>query len=327
MRINEVITEAGLLGKIGKGLGKVAIAPVRALDKLAGGTGEVGTASQKADYRAGKLEKQKQKVKIANQTAVSQAYERFEHSLRSQGVVLNDPRTYNENLKDMLHAFANYYYGSDYSTGPVIQKEINKLPLPTQLNPGTIKKYLDDAGNIFVGVTDNLLSYQLAQSKEQAAKAQAEKEKAAQEKTAQQPQQSAGPKLAPGVTAVSTDPVILRYGKRDYYIADDGMWHEMNNRTPVDDAWQQFFDKQAELVEPQRQVIQRPAASTAPVVKPQPQSRPSPVARSQPTPAEIRQQKQAAATRQVQRQMKPKITVRPGETLDQAMARTRASRA
>lgn len=326
MKVNEVITEAGLLGKIGRGLGSAAIAPIRALDIMGGGTGNVGTKGQIASRQQAAQTK-------ANQTAVKKAYDQFAQTLAPQGVKLNDPRTYSDTMRDMLQAFAVHYYGSDYGIGPVIQKELNKIPLPAALNPGSIRDYLDKTGEIYVNVNNNLLSYKLAQAKEQQAaqiqaqqdqqaKAQAEKEKAAAEK------QAAGPQLAQGVTAVSVDPVILRYGKRDYYIADDGMWHEMNNRNPVDDAWQRFFDQQAELVEPQRQVIQQPSAAQAPMAKPN-RTAPSaaPAAKAAPTPEQIRQQKQAAAAQRIQQQMKPKIQVRPGETLDQAIARTRVSRA
>jgi hypothetical protein len=325
MKINEVITEAGLLGKIGRGLGAAAIAPIRALDIIGGGSGNVGTKSQIAARQQAATEK-------ANRVAVTKAYDQFAQTLAPQGVKLNDPRTYNQSMKDMLQAFAVHYYGSDYTTGPVIQQELNKIPVPTTLNPGAIRDYLNKTGEVYVDVNNNMLSYKLAQAREQQAaklqaqqdqerKAQAEKEKAAAEK------QAAGPQLAPGVTAVSVDPVILRYGKKDYYIADDGMWHEMNNRNPVDDAWQRFFDQQAELVEPQRQIVQTPASTPAPVVKPNRTAPATPAAKAAPTPEQVRQQKQAAATQQIQRQLKPKIQVRPGETLDQAIARTRASRA
>jgi hypothetical protein len=277
------------------------------------------------------LSTQQKKATIANQSAVDQAYQHFEQSLAPSGVKLNDPRTYNNNMKDMLHAFANYYYGSDYSTGPIIQKEINKIPVPTAVNPGSIRQYLDQTGKVFVDVNANVLAYQLAQ--QQAQQAEKEQQAAAAEKEQQSKQtqqtQQQGPQLAQGVSVVSADPVILRYGKHDYYIADDGMWHAMNNKNPVPDAWQQFFDQQAEIAEPQRQVVQQPAQPAQSVQQTQPvQPRFQQPAQQQtaPSPEEIRQQKQAAAAKRIQQELKPKIKLQPGETLDQAIARTRASR-
>ena len=314
MKVNEVITEAGLLGKIGRGLGSAAIAPIRALDILGGGSGNVGTKSQVAAREQSKITK-------ANKLAVDKSYSHFAQMLSQQGINLNDPRTYTDSMKELLQAFVLHYYGSDWATGSTIQREINKIPVPTTINPGSIRQYLNQTGDVFVKVNNNMLAYKLAQTKEK----EAEKEKASAEQpqsTTTQPDATQGPQLAPGVSVVNTDPVILRYGKKDYYIADDGMWHERNNRNPVDDAWQQFFDKQAELVEPQFQVSRQPPARPAPAFTKPKQT----VAKPQPTPAEIRQQKQAAATQKIQQQMKPRIKLRSGETFDQAVARLRAGR-
>ena len=152
MKINEVITEAGLLGKSGRGLGAAAIAPIRALDIMGGGSGNVGTKSQIAARQQAAMTK-------ANQVAVKKAYDQFAQTLAPQGVKLNDPRTYNQSMKDMLQAFAVHYYGSDYTTGPVIQQELNKIPVPTALNPGSIRDYLNKTGEIYVDVNNNMLSY------------------------------------------------------------------------------------------------------------------------------------------------------------------------
>lgn len=255
------------------------------------------------------------------------AYKELEKELAKLNVRLNDPRTYNAlqgyNLSDFLRAFAMKFFGSDWNTGNLVKNDISKMPVPTQLNPGSIKQYLNDANEKYRAVLDNQLSVQLRQDAEK----QQETQKAindlaynvfikkvdindvpksiqqqvlqlvnnppaawgtAPAQQVQQPQQpqQQNPQLAPGVSVVSTSPVILRYGKRDYYIADDGMWHERNNRNPVDDTWQRFFDQQAELVEPQFQVSQSAQPAT-PVVK-------------------------------------PRIKVRPGETPAQAVARAKA---
>lgn len=299
------------------------------------------------------------------------AYKELEKILTQQGIRINDPRTYNQsgvNLADFIKAFALNFFGSDYSTGNLVKYDINKLPVPAQLNPGSIKQYLNSANTVYRDVLKDQLSVQLRQNTEKqqqsqdaisklaygvftkqidpakvpdSIKSQVDtilqnppqewKDELAAQQSAQQPQQPAGPKLAPGVTAVSTDPVILRYGKRDYYIADDGLWHEMNNRNPVDDAWQTFFDKQAELVEPQMQVIQTPATKRPTAVKPRATTTVSPQAAPKPQPAapspeQIRQRKQADAIKRIKSELKPRVKIRPGETLDQAMARAKAER-
>lgn len=318
---------------------------------------------------AAELEAEKQRKKqekyVYQQSARfgDAAFKELEKELAKQNVRLNDPRTYNAlpgySMEDFVKAFALKFFGSDWNTGKLVQNDINKLPVPAQLNPGSIRQYLNNANEKYRAVLDNQLGVKMRQDAERQQQSQEAVTKLAygvftkqidindvpaqlknqvntilqnppaewQAQASVQPAQPAqpatqGPQLAPGVSVVNADPVIFRYGKKDYYIADDGMWHEKNNRNPVDDAWQQFFDKQAELVEPQFQVSQQPPARPAPAfTKPK-----QPVAKAPPTPAEIRQQKQAAATQKIQQQMKPRIKLRSGETFDQAVARLRAGR-
>lgn len=301
------------------------------------------------------------------------AYKELEKELAKQNVRLADPRTYNAlqgySLADFVKAFALNFFGSDYRTGNLVKNDINKIPFPPQMNPGSIRQYLNDANEKYRAILNNQLGAKMrqdaeAQQQSQEAvnklaygvytkqmdpvdipaqlqnqvnailqnppaewQAQAAAQQQARPAQPAQPAQPAaqGPQLAPGVSVVSTSPVILRYGKKDYYIADDGMWHEKNNRNPVDDTWQQFFDQQAEMVEPQMQVVQKPAPAPR-AQQPAPQQRVAPAAKPQPTPAQIRQQKQALATQQAQREMKPRIKVRPGETPAQAIARARTPR-
>ena len=322
-----------------------------------------------AELQAEKNRKKQQEY-IYKQSARfgDEAFKELQKVLSQQGVKINDPRTYTAagiNLADFVKAFALNFFGSDFQTGNLVKYDINKIPVPAQLTPGSIRQYLNDANDKYRDVLKNQLSVQLRQNSEQQAQSndalnklaygvfmqqidpakipdnlknsvdsilsnppQAWKDELAAQQAAQQPAQPAGPQLAPGVTAVSTEPVILRYNKRDYFIADDGLWHEMNNRNPVPEAWQQFFDRQAEIVEPQRTILQRPAPTTKPAAR-QPTQAVTKPARSQPvapTPEEIRQRKQAAAMKKIQQELKPRVKMQPGETLDQAIARTRSER-
>jgi len=301
------------------------------------------------------------------------AYRQLEQDLAKRNIRLADPKTYGTiqnalgvSLGDFLKGYTLNFFGSDYSTGNMVKQEIEKLPVPIQLTPGSIKQYLNSANEKYREVLKDQLGVSLRQNAERAQQSRDaiyqlahgvftkqidptdipqqtrtqvnsilqnppqewKNELAAQQSTepAQpaQPEQPT-PQLAQGVTVLSQEPMVLQVGKKRYYVMDDGLWHEQGNRNPVDSAWNEFLTKQADLATPESPIR---VVNNPPVVRPvTTTSRPQPAARPQPTPAEIRQQKQAAATRQVQRQMKPKITVRPGETLDQAMARTRASRA
>jgi len=100
-------------------------------------------------------------------------------------------------------------------------------------------------------------------------------------------------KLAPGVTLVDSEPVIFQVGKKLYYIMDDGLWHEQGNRNPVDATWNAFLNNQMDIA-----LLGGPSAAT---------SKETMTAKSQQTgqltPAQVRQQKQAAAAAQARSQL------------------------
>lgn len=103
---------------------------------------------------------------------------------------------------------------------------------------------------------------------------------------AQQPERKA--KLAPGVTIVDTEPVIIQVGKKLYYIMDDGLWHEQGNRNPVDATWNSFLNNQMDLA-----LLGQPSVPpTGEKMSVQPEQ-----------PIQTRQQKQAAAAAAARSQM------------------------
>lgn len=107
------------------------------------------------------------------------------------------------------------------------------------------------------------------------------------------PQPEPKAKLAPGVTLVDTEPVIFQIGKKLYYIMDDGLWHEQGNRNPVDATWNAFLNNQMDIA-----LLGGPSAATSGETIPAKSQQ-----ISQLTPAQARQQKQAAAAAQARSQM------------------------
>lgn len=326
---------------------------------------------------ARELEAEKQRKKqqeyVYKQSARfgDQAYKEFEKLMAQQNIKLNDPRTYSAasgiNLSDYLKGFALNFFGSDYTTGNLVKNDINKIQVPAQLNPGSIRQYLNTANDKYRDVLKDQFSVQMRQSAEQQQQSQQAVQQLAygvymkqidptsvpkqlkpqidailqnppkawqDELAAQQPAEpdqpkQQGPTLAPGVTVLSQEPMVLQVGKKRYYVMDDGLWHEQGNRNPVDSAWNDFLTQQADIATPESPV--RTVTAPAPTAKAKPVAQPVRTPARQLTPAEIRQQKQAAATQQIQQQMtpktKPRIKLLPGETFDQAMDRIRAGQA
>jgi hypothetical protein len=107
--------------------------------------------------------------------------------------------------------------------------------------------------------------------------------------------------LAPGVTVVSQEPIIIQYRNKDYAINDRGQWvHLASGKTPHE-SFQQFLSAQHDISlgtgptqGPSADVL--PANAVAQNVKP---------AAPTVTPADRRQQRQQAATQAARASMTP----------------------
>ena len=229
MKIKDIVTEAGILNKIGRGLGKVATLPFKTLDAIAGGTGEVGTVNQRLASKKAKLDKQEALQTKADLMAVNQSYDNFIQFIENQGIRFNDPRTYTqESLANLLKGFALYFYGSDYTSGPYIKNEIGKFPLPTQINPGSAEKYLKDTGKIFVDVNKDILAYQISQMSTADKNAGAASTNTAEPSTTAAAAQANPVGLPANVKVLATSPIVLQVGKEKFELDDQNIWHPLN---------------------------------------------------------------------------------------------------
>lgn len=156
MKINEVIVEGigstlGNVAKgIGRGLGSAATGVVRGLDKLAGGTGDVGTASQRAAYQLKQADKNFAKQSAIMATLGDRAEDEFNKELRQRGINIAQPNTYDPNeVRQELQFFANEFFGSDTDrvVSEYVKRHIQDEPLPTNLNHTTINHYLNTINN------------------------------------------------------------------------------------------------------------------------------------------------------------------------------------
>lgn len=257
MKVNEIINEAGVwqgIKNVGRGLGQVAggigTGAISVLDRMAGGTGDVGTQAQRQARKREKTEKEYRKM--LNEVPKA-ALAQFDTQMQNRGIDIRDPRSFNPaELGQMMQVFSASFFAAQERADVkhYITQSIPYEKLPTNYNPSTILDYFGEIEKIRQNgerwSTQHALD--LAQRKEQEQRTQqtqAEPEKASA---------PAEPKLAAGVTVLSQEPMVLQVGKQRYYVADDGLWHEAGNRNPVDSTWNAFLNNQADLATPESQV-------------------------------------------------------------------------
>lgn len=155
MKVNEIISEAGVwqgVKTIGKGLGQVAggaaMGSMRFLDRLAGGTGNIGTAAQQAAYTS-------QERTVAQTSARAQlpkdALAKFKLAMQEKGFDISKPATFNSNeLKQELQTFAFQYYAGreEQPIQQYILRGIQAEPLPPVINPSSVLQYLTDINTV-----------------------------------------------------------------------------------------------------------------------------------------------------------------------------------
>ena len=214
----------------------------------------------------------------------------FEAELAQQGIDLDDlsgvsPRQ----LGTMLQSFAARFFAG--AEGRDIQNYIIKTlpyePIPVQFNRTTIEGYFEEVAKI----RQNARTWVDQNREEIASQKEKEAQAAADAAEKEKPAEPAVPKLANGVSVLSMEPMVLQVGKQRYYVADDGLWHEVGNRNPVDSTWGAFLTQQADIATPESSIrITEPGSGPA----------------AAPTPAEIRAKKQADAIARARSQLGPR---------------------
>jgi hypothetical protein len=99
--------------------------------------------------------------------------------------------------------------------------------------------------------------------------------------------------LAPGVEIVSQEPIVIKYRNKDFAINDQGQWIAMASGKTPHESFQEFLSKQHD----KSLGLAQSQGATAPAT-----AAPAP-ATAAPNPEQVRQQKQAQATRAAQTQM------------------------
>lgn len=165
MKANDIVGEgqvwsgvkqaAGGLGSVAKGVGNVlggiATGAVRGLDMLGGGSGNVGTDTQRAE-RSSAEERQKfnAELKSYDRQVPTYAITEFVKRLKEQQIDINNDKTYNrDDVLNQLLAFAKEFYASDpgfdaqtKTLNNYMMGKIEDEPLPNTINKQTVGAYL-----------------------------------------------------------------------------------------------------------------------------------------------------------------------------------------
>ena len=223
MKIKEVVTEAGILGSIATGA-------VRMLDKIGGGTGNVGTQAQIAA-------REKKEYARARATVGKTAFREFADSLEQNKINLQDPRSYDPvEITDYLQNFARNYFavGDRYHNQDQqeaikvgVLQALNQKPLPTTINNISVQDYLEKANTertSIINQVDKMMATRQA---------------------AQQPQLTGA--LPADVTVVSSSPVVLRYRNQyEYALTDSDRWVKFGSDELASPEMEAYLNRQLE---------------------------------------------------------------------------------
>lgn len=241
MKIKDVVAEAGILGKIGRGLAGAATGAVRMLDKAAGGKGDVGTQSQRAAYQD-KIQ-QSQYAK-ARGTVGKAAFTEFADSLEQNNVNLQDPGSYDPAaVGNYLKNFAQNYFavGDRYHTSAQskaisagVLQALERLPTPGTINNITVQDYLEKANiarTSIINQVDKMLDT---------------RQSAAPATGAGVPAKPAAGPLPADLTVVSSSPMVMRYRNQDFALTDSGRWVRFGSNKLASPEMEAYLTRQLE---------------------------------------------------------------------------------
>ena len=254
MKVNEVITEAGVwqgIKNVGRGIGQIAgdaaTGTIGLLDRMAGGSGDVGTRAQRAQRKTDEL---KNNLAEIDKELPKQALAYFQTQLADQGMNLNDPTSFNPTaVRNEMRAFAFNFFagGEEQEIKSYIAQTLPFEPLPNKINSQTALNYFKEItkirSNAAIWVAQN-------QEKLAAAKKNQTREPATQEPPAR-------PVSAGGVTLASVagrdnagqlTPTRVIYNNKPYALQDDGSWVDILKNKTVNPALASFLQQELESI-------------------------------------------------------------------------------
>jgi len=256
MKVNEIITEAGVwqgIKNVGRGLGQIAggtaTGTIGLLDRLAGGSGDVGTLKQRAQR---KLNQTTRNLANINRELPQQALANFEAQLSQQGIDLNDPTTFNPTaIRNSLRDFGLQFFagGEDDAIKAYIAQTAQYEPLPGKIDGKTVLNYFRELTKIRSNAVLWVAQNQSSQEIQQAQQAQ-------QAQQTQQAQQ-VRPTSAGGVTltrsagrdnAGQPTPTYITYQNLPFALMDDGRWVDVRSGKTVNTALASFLQTELESI-------------------------------------------------------------------------------
>lgn len=233
MKVNEVVTEASVwqgIKNAGRGLGRAvgnaATGVVYGLDRLAGGSGDVGTRAQRVRRET---ELRKKQLADIDKELPQQALAYFQSELEDQGMNLNDPTSFNpQTVRNALREFALKFFagGEEQNIKAYVVQTLPFEPLPNKLNKQTVLNYFKEITKIRSNAAIWVAQNQGTQS-------------------APEKKQNQAPAIAQSVSVVnSANPLILRYKNSDFALTDDDRWVYFGSKKEASPEMTQFLNKQ-----------------------------------------------------------------------------------
>jgi hypothetical protein len=254
MKVNEVITEAGVwqgIKNVGRGIGQIAggaaTGTIGLLDRMAGGSGDVGTRAQRAQRKTDAL---KNNLAEIDKELPKQALAYFQTQLADQGMNLSDPTSFNPTaVRNEMRAFAFNFFagGEEQEIKSYIAQTLPFEPLPNKINSQTALNYFKEITKI----RSNAAIW-VAQNQENLAAA--EKNQTREPATQEPP---ARPVSAGGVTLASVagrdnagqlTPTRVIYNNKPYALQDDGSWVDILKNKTVNPALASFLQQELESI-------------------------------------------------------------------------------
>jgi len=262
MKVNE-ITEGQIwngVTQVAKGLGNVAggvgMGALRALDKLGGGTGDVGTLAQRAEYKRQQRAREEKKLGSLYKRATTE----FNVMLSNNNIDVNQldslPPNQQDNIKRYTQQLVIRFFSSNAEPDMArsISDEIKKIPVPADLSIDQIRQYFDTT----YAVRDTVMGRDLQNGP------------GAQPPPPQQPPQQPPPATLPispaGVQIISMPSntgggggtptnLVVRYRNQDFILMDNpdpsqpDVWTNLNGK-PLSSALAKFLTDQISLLTP-----------------------------------------------------------------------------
>lgn len=158
-----------------------------------------------------------------------------------------DPAEQQQIKKHLQAVTAQYMSGGEYGNDKTaVVRAVAGIPLPDKLDSSSLNNYFASTTQARYDTLQKL-KYALPGTEEPSAQEQPGQPAAQPQPTqSRAPQSAEGPLSGTGVTVVQSSPLVLKYKKHDFQLADNGQWVDIFRGKPVNPALANHLQTQAD---------------------------------------------------------------------------------